>query len=59
MREAQPIVDEVRAARELIAKQGDNDLARIAEAVRARERHSGRSFVRLPPRTPANVRHPR
>ncbi|HSS50598.1 MAG TPA: hypothetical protein VLX28_16800 [Thermoanaerobaculia bacterium] len=49
MREPNPIVDEVR---DVIAKEYDYDIARIAEAVRSREVKSGRTFVRLPPRKP-------
>lgn len=52
MRDPNPIVDEVRAARDAIAKECDYDIAKIAEAVRAREVQSGRTFVRLPPRKP-------
>ena len=50
MRDPNPIVDEVRAARDAIAKECDYDIARIAAAVRAREAKSNRAFVRLPPR---------
>lgn len=45
-----PIVEEVRAARDAIAKKFDYDIAKIAEAVRAREAQSGRKVVNLPPR---------
>ncbi len=45
-----PIVDEIHAIREAIAKASDNDLRRIAEAARARQRASGRHVVTLPPR---------
>jgi len=50
MRDSNPIVDEVRAARDAIAREHDYDIAKIAEAVRAREAKSGRTFVRLLPR---------
>jgi hypothetical protein len=53
MRDPNPIVDEVRAVRDAIAKEYDYDIAKIAEAVRAREATSGRAFVRLPPRKPS------
>jgi hypothetical protein len=53
MRESNPIVDEVRAVRDAIAKEHDYDIAKIAEAIRAREAASGRTFVRLPPRRPS------
>ena len=50
------IVDEVRAARDAIASEFDYDIAKIAEAIRARESESGRTFVSLPPRKPAPKR---
>lgn len=56
MREPNPIVDEIRAVRDAIAKACDYDVARIAAAVRAREAASGRTFVRLPPRKPAGAK---
>jgi hypothetical protein len=52
MKDSNPIIDEVRAVRDAIAKEYDYDIAKIAEAVRAREIRSGRTFVRLPPRKP-------
>ena len=52
MRDLDPIVDEVRAVRDSIAKEHNYDIAKIAEAVRAREASSGRTFVSLPPRKP-------
>ena len=45
-----PIVEEVRAARDAIAKRCDYDIDRIADAVRAREEESGKPFVRREPR---------
>ncbi|NJL27347.1 MAG: hypothetical protein HC897_05370 [Thermoanaerobaculia bacterium] len=50
-----PIVEEVRAARDAIAKKFDYDIAKIAEAIRVREAQSGRKVVNLSPRkaTPA------
>jgi hypothetical protein len=45
-----PIIDEVHAAREAIAKEGDYDLDRIIEAAKARQIESGRPVVRLPPK---------
>ena len=55
MQQPNPIVDEVRAARDAIAKEFDYDISKIAEAVRARKARSGRTVVNLPPRkaTPA------
>ena len=50
MRLSDPIVDEVRAVRDAIAKEFDYDIDKIAQAIRAREAQSGREFVSLPPR---------
>jgi len=52
MRDPNPIFDEVRAVRDVIAKECAYDIAKIAGAVRAREVKSGRTFVHLPPRKP-------
>lgn len=57
MSEADPIVDEVRAARDAIAREHDYDIGKIAEAVRAREASSGRTVVTLPPRKLAPSRN--
>jgi len=48
-----PIVEEVRAAREAIAREGGYDLDRIFEAAKARQAASGRPVVNLSPRKPA------
>jgi hypothetical protein len=56
MGDRNPIVDEVRAARDTIAKKCDYDIAKIAESIRERERQSGRTFVRLPPKRPTVAR---
>ena len=45
-----PIVEEVHATREVIAKASHDDVERIAAAARARQTASGRKIVRLPPR---------
>jgi hypothetical protein len=50
MRESDPIVDEVRAIRDAIAKEFDYDIEKLADAIKAREVQSGRKVVRLPPR---------
>jgi hypothetical protein len=50
MRTPDPIVDEVRAARDAIAKQCDYDIDKLAAAIKAREAESGRELVRLAPR---------
>jgi hypothetical protein len=44
------IVDEVRAAREALARESGDDIEKIVEAARARQVQSGRKVVRLPPR---------
>lgn len=47
-----PIVEEVRAVRDEIAKALDYDISAVFEVFRARERASGRPTVSLPPRKP-------
>jgi hypothetical protein len=56
MQDPNPIVDEVRAVRDSIAKEHGYDIAKIAEAVREREAKSGRTYVRLAPRPPSLVK---
>ena len=50
------IVDEVRAAREAIAKESDDDLEKIVEAARARQSTSGREIVSLPAKKPESAK---
>lgn len=45
-----PIIDEIHAIRDAIAKASDNDLQKIAEAARLRQKASGRQGVKLPPK---------
>lgn len=45
-----PIVEEVRRAREAIAAEHGNDLRRMIAAARLRQEQSGQRVVRLPPR---------
>ena len=52
MKYSDPIVDEVRAVRDAIAKEFNYDIERIARAIKERELASGREVVRLPPRKP-------
>jgi len=47
-----PIVDEIHAIRDAIAKASSNDLRAIAEAARSRQKLSGRQAVKLLPRRP-------
>lgn len=50
MKSSDAIVDEVRAAREALARESDDNLEMIVQAARARQAKSGREFVTLPPR---------
>jgi hypothetical protein len=50
MRRSDTIVDEVREARDAIAKEVDYDIDKLAEMLKNREAKSGRTIVRLPPR---------
>lgn len=50
MQKYDPIVDEVRAARDAIAKESDYDIDKLAQAIKAREVKSGREVVRLAPK---------
>ena len=44
--------DEVRAIRRALAAGAGNDIHRIAEEARQRERESGAVYISLPPRAP-------
>lgn len=50
-----PIVEEVHAVREALAKASGDDLSRIAAAARERQAKGGRPVVRLPPRPPTST----
>ena len=50
MKSSDSIVDEVRAAREALAKESDDNLEKIVEAARARQSRSGREVVTHPPK---------
>ncbi len=50
MKRPDPIVDEVRAIREALAKQYDYDVEKLARALQAEEAKSERKIVHLPPR---------
>ncbi|HRI68877.1 MAG TPA: hypothetical protein PK156_31825 [Polyangium sp.] len=55
MKEADTIIDEIRAIRDSIAKQHDYDISKIAESIRQEQETCGRTYVRLAPRTPAII----
>jgi hypothetical protein len=50
MPDPDPILEEIRTIRDAIAKASDDDLQKIAEAARSRQRESGRQSVRLSPK---------
>ncbi len=50
--EPDPVVEEVRAAREAYARRFGYDLRALCRDLREQERTSGREFVSLPPRRP-------
>ena len=56
MRYSDPIVDEVRAVRDAIAKEFDYDIEKLSQAIKAHEAQSGRKIVRLPPKKVTVVR---
>jgi hypothetical protein len=45
-----PIIEEIHAAREEIAREADYDLEKMLERARERQAASGLQAVRLPPR---------
>jgi hypothetical protein len=48
--------DEIRAVRRELAAGLDNDIHRIAEETRRRQRESGRTYISLPARSPQSGR---
>jgi hypothetical protein len=50
--------DEIRAARRELAARLDNDVHRIADETRRRQRESGRTYISLPARSPQPSRSP-
>ncbi len=50
MNPSDPIVDEVRAAREALERTSDDNLEKIVEAARVRQAQGGRAVVTLPPK---------
>jgi len=59
MKFSDPIVDEVRAARDAIVKACDYDLDKLAFSLKEHERQSGRKLVRLPPKPAIPLRSAR
>jgi len=57
MQRKDPIVEEVHAVRETIAREAGYDLDRIVEAARARQAASGRSVVQLPPKKTVPIKN--
>jgi hypothetical protein len=47
-----PIVEEIRAARDAIARECDYDIEKLARTVREHEAKGGRKLVKFPPRRP-------
>lgn len=45
-----PIVEEVRATREALARASGDDIEKIVEAARARQAQGGRAVITLPPK---------
>jgi septal ring factor EnvC (AmiA/AmiB activator) len=51
-----PIIEEIHAIREELAKESGYDTERIAEAARKRQAESGRKVATLPPRPAAHIK---
>ena len=56
MNSADPILEEIHATREALARKSGYDAEKIAEAARQRQAESGRKTVTLPPRPAASVK---
>ena len=56
MPSSDPILEEIHAIREALARQAGYDAEKIAEAARRRQAESGRKAVTLPPRPAAPVK---
>ena len=56
MHESDPIINEIHAICEAIAKASSDDLEKIAEAARLRQEASGRKAITLPPRPTGAMR---
>jgi hypothetical protein len=53
---ADPILEEIHAVRETLAKESGYDTEKIAAAARKRQVESGRKAVNLPPRPAVTVK---
>ncbi len=51
-----PVIEEIHAIREELARAANYDIDKLLEAARARQAKSGRPAVRLPPRKPGAAR---
>lgn len=51
-----PIVEEIRAARDAIARECDYDIEKLARTIREHETKGGRKLVKFPPRRPTVAR---
>ena len=51
-----PIIEEIHAVRDALARAADDDLERMLEAARERQAASGMKAVRLSPRKPEAVK---
>ena len=51
-----PIIEEIHAVREDIARKASYDLDKILDAARLRQAASGVQAVRLPPREPVSIK---
>ena len=56
MHRKDPIVEEIHAVREELARAADYDLEKLLEAARERQAAAGRKAVRLPPRKAESVK---
>lgn len=56
MKYSDPIIDEIRAIRDAIAKDCDYDMEKLAQVLKAHETQSGRKVVRRPPKRIVVVR---
>ena len=56
MSSSDPIVEEIHAIRDAMAKVSNDDLRKMAEAARSRQAAGGRKVVSLPPRRAATAK---